>query len=111
MFGAYGKALTASSVTFVSKAALDVGVGARYGVAKPMLAVSGCRTVKKADMVLSHQRYASGIVERRRRCLGYARLRRTPSPSHPHHRRRRLGVPARSSGRGATDGRRRPRAR
>jgi urease subunit alpha len=56
MFGAYGKALTASSVTFVSKAAFDAGVGAKYGVSKPMLAVSGCRTVKKADMV--HNSYA-----------------------------------------------------
>ena len=54
MFGAYGKALTASSVTFVSKAAFDAGVGAKYGVSKPMLAVSGCRTVKKADMVLNN---------------------------------------------------------
>mgnify|MGYP002631677534 CR=1 FL=1 len=51
MFAAFGKALTHSSVTFVSKAALDGGVAARYGVAKPMLAVSGCRTVKKADMI------------------------------------------------------------
>jgi urease subunit alpha len=54
MFAAYGKALTASSVTFVSKAAFDAGVGAKYGVTKPMLAVSGCRTVKKADMVLNN---------------------------------------------------------
>jgi len=53
MFGAYGKSLTESSVTFVSQAALDAGVAEKIGIAKGVLAVSGCRTVKKADMVLN----------------------------------------------------------
>ena len=43
MFAAYGKAVTNSSVTFVSKAALDAGLQRRLGVDKPMLAVSNTR--------------------------------------------------------------------
>ena len=39
MFGAYGKAMTNSSVTFVSKAALDAGLRQRLGVDKQMVAV------------------------------------------------------------------------
>ena len=39
MFGAYGKAMTNSSVTFVSKAALDAGLRERLGVDKQMVAV------------------------------------------------------------------------
>jgi urease subunit alpha len=53
MFGAYGKSLTESSVTFISQAALDAGVAEKIGITKGVLAVSGCRTVKKADMVLN----------------------------------------------------------
>jgi len=51
MFGAYGGSLTRSSLTFVSQAALDAGVGARYGLAKPLAAVRNCRSVGKANMV------------------------------------------------------------
>jgi urease subunit alpha len=43
MFGAYGRAAAASSVTFVSKAALDAGLNARLGVDKEMLAVENTR--------------------------------------------------------------------
>ncbi len=50
MFGAYGKALT-TSVTFVSKAALEKGSVAELGLSKPLVAVSGTRSVRKADMV------------------------------------------------------------
>jgi urease subunit alpha len=50
MFGAFGKAL-ATSVTFVSQAALDAGSVAALGLAKPVVAVRGTRSVKKADMV------------------------------------------------------------
>lgn len=53
MFGAYGRSLTASSVTFVSQAAAEADVAAKFGLAKPTLPVTGCRTVKKADMVLN----------------------------------------------------------
>ena len=54
MFGAYGKAMTHSSVTFVSKAALDSGLRSKLGVDKEMIAVANTRGgIGKADMVLN----------------------------------------------------------
>ncbi|MGC2855034.1 urease subunit alpha [Novispirillum sp. DQ9] len=54
MFGSFGRSLTASSVVFTSQAALDLDIGARYGLSKTLLAVRGCRAVSKADMVLNN---------------------------------------------------------
>jgi urease subunit alpha len=51
MFGAYGKALTASSVVFVSKAALRSGLRNRLGVDKQLVAVEHTRDIGKRDMV------------------------------------------------------------
>jgi urease subunit alpha len=52
MFGAYGRALTKSAVTFVSQAALDRGVGERYGLGKTLLPVKNVRSgISKASMV------------------------------------------------------------
>ncbi|WP_442920254.1 urease subunit alpha [Mesorhizobium sp. WSM4935] len=54
MFGAYGKALTNSSVTFVSKAAFDAGLRDRLGVDKAMIAVENTRGgIGKHSMVLN----------------------------------------------------------
>ena len=54
MFGAYGKARTNSSVTFVSKASLDAGLAQRLGVAKQLVAVRNTRGgISKASMVLN----------------------------------------------------------
>jgi urease subunit alpha len=54
MFGAFGKAMTASSVTFVSKAAVDLGVRAKLGVEKELVAVENTRGgIGKASMVLN----------------------------------------------------------
>ncbi|WP_189341763.1 urease subunit alpha [Mesorhizobium sp. M2A.F.Ca.ET.042.01.1.1] len=54
MFGAYGKALTNSSVTFVSKAALDAGLRDKLGVDKAMVAVENTRGgIGKHSMVLN----------------------------------------------------------
>ena len=54
MFGAYGKSLTNSSVTFVSQAALDDGLAEKLGTAKQMLAVENTRGgIGKAAMVLN----------------------------------------------------------
>ncbi|MGE0233474.1 MAG: urease subunit alpha, partial [Flavobacteriaceae bacterium] len=54
MFGAYGKAAAASSVTFVSKAALDTGLRGRLGVEKEMVAVENTRGgIGKAAMVMN----------------------------------------------------------
>jgi urease subunit alpha len=54
MFGAYGGAAAASSVTFVSKAALDAGLQRTLGVAKGMVAVENTRDgIGKRSMVLN----------------------------------------------------------
>jgi len=51
MFGALGGARHATSVTFVSRAGLEAGIGARLGLRKRLDAVRGTRTVRKRDMV------------------------------------------------------------
>ncbi len=53
MFGGFGRSLTNSMVTFVSGAALEAGIGDALGLRRPLLAVRGCRSVTKADMVLN----------------------------------------------------------
>jgi urease subunit alpha len=53
MFGALGGARHATSLTFVSRAALEAGVGPRLGLRKRLEAVRGTRTVRKRDMVLN----------------------------------------------------------
>jgi urease subunit alpha len=54
MFAAFGKAPALSSVTFVSKAALDSGLQARLGVDKGMVAVENTRGgIGKRSMVLN----------------------------------------------------------
>ncbi|MAF94330.1 MAG: urease subunit alpha [Rhodospirillaceae bacterium] len=53
MFGAFGKSLTGSSIIFVSNAALAGDVPNRLGLDKQALAVSGTRSISKADMVLN----------------------------------------------------------
>jgi urease subunit alpha len=52
MFGSFGKALK-TSVTFVSQAALKNPAVQALGLMKPLVAVSGTRTLKKSDMVLN----------------------------------------------------------
>ncbi len=52
MFGAYGKARTATCLTFVSKAAVELGVGARLGLEKRLVAVENVRGgISKASMI------------------------------------------------------------
>ena len=53
MFGAYGKALSASCATFVSEAAEAEGVKGKLGLEKSVLAVRGTRGIGKADMKLN----------------------------------------------------------
>jgi urease subunit alpha len=55
MFGAYGRACRATSVSFVSQAALDAGIAASYELERRLVAVAGCRSVSKAQMV--HNNY------------------------------------------------------
>ncbi len=52
MFGAFGKSRAASSVTFVSQAAIDAGLAATLGVDKELVAVKNTRGgISKASMV------------------------------------------------------------
>jgi urease subunit alpha len=52
MFGAFGKALIASSLVFVSKAALKRGLRAKLGVEKEFVAVENTRSgISKKSMV------------------------------------------------------------
>jgi urease subunit alpha len=52
MFGAYGKARSNTSVTFVSQAAIDSGLGNRLGVAKQLVAVKNTRGgISKKSMI------------------------------------------------------------
>ena len=51
MFGSFGGALAATSLTFVSHTALDSDIGAELRLKKRLSAVRGCRKVTKADMV------------------------------------------------------------
>jgi urease subunit alpha len=54
MFGALGGARHATSVSFVSQAALDAGVVQRVGMQKRAVAVRGTRSVKKSDLIHNH---------------------------------------------------------
>src|SRR5207245_1363464 len=51
MFGAFGKALTASSLVFVSKAALKSGLRNKLGVEKQFVAVGHTRDISKKSMM------------------------------------------------------------
>src|SRR5690606_38722198 len=52
MFGALGKALTETSLTFVSKAALDRGIDHRLGVEKKLLPVDNTRSgISKRSLI------------------------------------------------------------
>jgi urease subunit alpha len=53
MFGALGRAVGSTALTFVSRAALEAGVPARLGLARRASAVARCRGVTKRDMVLN----------------------------------------------------------
>ena len=53
MFGGFGAAVAAGSITFVSQAALAAGIDERLGLSKQLVAVKGIRTLSKKDMVLN----------------------------------------------------------
>jgi urease subunit alpha len=53
MFGALGRALGATCVAFVSRAALEDGAVHGYGLSKRLVAVHGCRGLGKRDMRLN----------------------------------------------------------
>ena len=53
MFGAYGGALSKTSISFVSQAGYNAGIGDRYSLQKSLYAVHGTRKVCKADLKLN----------------------------------------------------------
>jgi urease subunit alpha len=53
MFGAFGSALARGSVHFISAAAQADGLRGQLGLAKDTVAVSGTRSIGKADMILN----------------------------------------------------------
>jgi len=53
MFGAYGRAMTESCVTFVSKNALEAGVAERLKLSKHVLPIENVRGIGKKDMILN----------------------------------------------------------
>jgi urease subunit alpha len=53
MFGSYGGAIAATSLTFMSQAAMDLGVHEQIGLQTPVVAVSNTRSIGKADLKLN----------------------------------------------------------
>ncbi|MEJ5902012.1 urease subunit alpha [Ochrobactrum teleogrylli] len=51
MYGVLGRALGSTGVTFVSKSALDDGIGEKLKLSKQLVAVKGIRTIRKKDMI------------------------------------------------------------
>ncbi|AZD86937.1 Urease alpha subunit [Pseudomonas chlororaphis subsp. aureofaciens] len=55
MYGALGKTLQDTCVTFVSQGALEDGVKEKAGLERQVMAVRNCRTVSKKDLVRNDQ--------------------------------------------------------
>ncbi|WP_433944167.1 urease subunit alpha [Paenibacillus sp. SN-8-1] len=55
MFGSFGKATRSTSYTFVSKAALEAGVGEKLGLTKTLLPVQNVRKLTKQSMQLNEE--------------------------------------------------------
>ncbi|MGF1568761.1 MAG: urease subunit alpha [Nodosilinea sp.] len=53
MFGSFGGAVAATSLSFISKAALAAEIPTQIGLAKTAVAVANCRNLSKADMKLN----------------------------------------------------------
>jgi urease subunit alpha len=50
-FGAYGRAMHKTSVTFVSQAGLKAGIAGKFGLQKRLVAVRNTRRIGKRDMI------------------------------------------------------------
>ena len=51
MFGSFGAACHATSISFVSQAAMEAGIGKQLGLQRQLIAVKNCSSIGKADMV------------------------------------------------------------
>jgi urease subunit alpha len=54
MFGSFGLAPAATSITFISQAAFDSSLGEKLGLKRKLAPVRNCRTIGKKDMVHNH---------------------------------------------------------
>ena len=54
MFGSFGGAVARTSLTFVSQASQQAGIGEKYGLRKTLCAVKNIRGLRKRDMVHNH---------------------------------------------------------
>ena len=59
MFGSLGRAVAATSLAFVSRAALEAGIGQKLGLAKTLCAVRNTRAIRKKDLI--HNNYQPHI--------------------------------------------------
>ncbi len=53
MFGALGGARAATSVSFVSQAGFDAGIGEKLGLRKRLVPVKNTRAIRKTDLKLN----------------------------------------------------------
>ncbi len=53
MFGSFGRALSSTSLTFMSKVSLDREIPKKLGLQKRVVSVKNCRSVKKRDLKLN----------------------------------------------------------
>src|SRR3712207_9565783 len=61
MFGAYGRALSSTSLTFVSKASVEDGLAGKLAVQKPLVAVENVRgRIGKKSLILND---ATTVIE------------------------------------------------
>jgi urease subunit alpha len=60
MFGSHGRALTETCLTFVSQAAMERNVGARYHLQRRLVDVRNVRHLRKADLI--HNSYTPRIT-------------------------------------------------
>jgi urease subunit alpha len=51
MFGSFGLATAATSLAFVSRAAIEAGVGRKLGLAKQLSGVHNTRAIRKRDLI------------------------------------------------------------
>ena len=51
MFGAFGKALYNTCITFTSQVAFEKGIATSYGLQKRVLPVKNCRNISKKDLI------------------------------------------------------------
>ena len=54
MFGAFGRSVERSAVTFVSEAAQADSIGKKLGLAKDTVAVQNTRNIGKSDLILNN---------------------------------------------------------